>query len=127
MMRFKYLVAFLTLIFTISCGQDFNSNSYDGAGNRSCPDPGDANLCASLKIIQTSCISCHTGEHSAWFNFQSKSDFINAGLIDPSGDINFSALITNLKRYGSGGDMPLTPYTLSQPNYEILVNWVESP
>lgn len=127
----KFKVTFLLFIFLssslLSCGQDFNSNSYDGLGNRSCPNPSDTNLCASLKIIQRSCIGCHTGEHAAWYNFESKQDFIDAGLIDSTGGLDFSPLIYNLKRYSKDGTMPVTPYSLSQADYDTLVLWVETP
>lgn len=129
MMKFSnlYLLTILaTLFLSLGCGQDFNSNSYDGIGSAPCPDPGDPLLCESFKIIQASCIRCHSGEHSAWSTYQSITDYVNAGLIDATGNAAASPLITRLRLYAPSGNMPPSGYTLAPDHFDTLVDWVES-
>lgn len=119
-------VPLLVLFLTLSCGQDFNSNSYDGVGNIDCPNPADTLLCESLTILHTSCVRCHNGEHASWAVYESIADYVNAGLVDATGNIEGSSLITRLRHHNPPGDMPPVGYSLTPNQYSTLVDWVES-
>jgi hypothetical protein len=80
-------------------------------------------------IISDSCVSCHTGFHSSWENFD-EDLFLDTGLVSLNG-ISSSELLTRIKFYGgASSNMPLTNNNqikvFSKQDYDLLVSWVKS-
>ncbi len=116
---FLHLVVFA--LICVACGQDYNSNSSDdhlGANASSaCTTNAQKRLCEAQQIIGDHCKSCHSG----WTIYTSDDAWIRSGLVS-AGSAQASKLITNLKN--AGGSMPVGSDTLSQEEYQALVDWV---
>ena len=120
----KHLYAATLILAVTACGQNFNSNSGDkpvGSSNtQSCdassPQTG---FCGAQLIYQSNSFSCHP----TWSTLASESAWIDAGLVVP-GDIDASPAINRLINYGS--NMPLNGSALSEDDYKLLKDWVNS-
>ena len=103
-----------------ACGQDYNSNSGDGATSAvDCSSGGNAELCAATAVLETHCFSCHTDMAA----YTTSQDYIDSGRIVAQ-DIVTSTIINRL--INSGSTMPLGGSALSGAEYNALVAWVMS-
>lgn len=114
------------IIGLATCGQDFNSNSFDGGTQVfDCSAEADPTECESLNILSAKCINCHTGQHSSWAAYTTANDYITSGRIT-AGSADASTLITKLNLHSPPGNMPPTGSTqLTVSEYDTLVLWVE--
>jgi hypothetical protein len=108
----------------LSCGQDFNSNSFDySPGNQSnkktCSAWGDQSRCEAVDVIQRLCTRCH----SEWAKLEENSEWISSGLVIP-GDPKKSPIIARL--INSGSNMPLNGTALNQYELQALSDWIVS-
>ena len=113
----------LLLLLAVACGQNYNSDSGDGAGSVSadCSGANGVRLCAALKVLRTNrCYGCHNefsslSTDAAW----EASPYIVQ-------DQPLSSLLIQ-KLVNSGGDMPLdTGIAISTTDYNTLVDWIQN-
>lgn len=90
---------------------------------------GEPGFASAQKILNDSCVSCHSASGSAAFaplNFATEADFVTAGLVVP-GDPTKSKLLFRLKNYPTGDaslrNMPIGS-SLTDAQYQSLFNWV---
>jgi mono/diheme cytochrome c family protein len=116
----------LFLLVLFSCGQDFNSNTFDEsryASNISANTAEGQRFLAAYNLIDSKCTSCHLGYHNSYSGYTTTDDWINNGLI-VAGDFASSTLRNTLKNYG--GDMPLQGSQFSDAEIEILQDWIDN-
>ncbi|MBP6217877.1 MAG: cytochrome c [Oligoflexales bacterium] len=109
------------LFVCIQCGQSYNSDSQDkqlaalegGSTNATIS----ASTKASIAILKTNCMACH----SNWSSYTTDKSWSSSELVT-SGDANNSQLISIL--INNGGSMPKDGDALSQSDYDTLVNWI---
>ena len=119
----KKALQFLLLITSTSCGQSWNTNSKDFLLSGNGIDPSNTNLVTAFAVINDECISCHTGYHNSWSTLNTDQLWIANGSI-VAGSALSSPLITRLKN--RGGDMPLLSPTLTETQYNALINWIDA-
>lgn len=124
----KYLVYLILYFIFCSCGQDYNSNSFDDSIYVQTDCTGTESqirFCNAFKIINNKCISCHTGFHNTYATFDSSEKWINAGLILQNNAAQ-STLMIRLKGYGvtSLANMPQGASQLTQDEIDTLENWI---
>ena len=114
----------LLFIFTSCKVNTQNSNSLDAISESKCSSlTGEAlKFCNSQNIIKSRCVSCHTGYHNVYADYD-QQDYINQALIRPS-DAADSTLIKRL--FNAGGNMPQGGSALPSEEYETLKDWVNS-
>lgn len=116
------LISFLTLTLLItSCGQDFNSNSFDSQRYGNTGIDNTTPFGKAFNVIQTKCINCHTGYHNIYSGYTTSQAWINAGLINAN-DFGGSPLIIKLINYG--GNMPQGGSQLSTTEITYLQDWI---
>ena len=120
----KYFLMF----FLVSCGQNYNSNSFDA--DRYGPEveidissPEGSRFAAAYNLLDSQCIKCHDGTHSFWAGFTTEQDWIDVGYVN-AGDFDNSFIIKRLKNYGS--DMPQGGQELTDNEIEILQEWINN-
>lgn len=114
------------LFLLVSCGQGFNSNSFDEQKYRSTLDtstPAGQRFADAYAVIQNNCINCHSGRHDNYSFYKTSDDWINNGLIN-AGDFENSFIIRRLKNFG--GDMPQGGSNLSDDEIESLQDWIDN-
>lgn len=106
-----------------SCLSNKNSDSFDNLLYDPDTVSGTALYQAAYDVLQSECISCHSGAHSTWSGFSSEDwvgAYVNPG--DPAG----SPLVQSLRGWGTGGqDMPVGG-TLSSTQYQAIEDWINS-
>lgn len=120
-MRLLILVIFLT-----SCGQDFNSHTFDESRYGSLGIVSDAegsNFVNAYNLIQTKCTDCHLGYHNDYAAYTTSQDWIDNNLV-VAGDFDNSPIRAVLKNYG--GDMPLQGTKFSDEEITTLQTWINS-
>ena len=122
-MPFLAIISFLILT---SCKLNTqNSNSADKAlavGSCDALPSNEARFCNSQNIIRTRCISCHTGYHNNYANFDER-DYIDNLLVIPA-DADNSLLIQRL--FNAGGNMPQGGSNIPDEDYQELRQWVNA-
>lgn len=115
----------IILVFLVSCGQSFNSNSKDFllGSQIYCSDTSQIKLCSANEVIAKNCINCHSGYHNSWSSYLTNQDWINSALI-ATGNSDSSSLIIKLKN--AGGNMPEGAAPLSDADYQVLRSWIDS-
>jgi hypothetical protein len=114
---------FFFLLLLTSC-QDQNSNSSDKEKYGPISLDSDPNFPRAFQLIQSRCISCHTGYHNTWAQYQSNGDWLSSGLIN-RGDANNSQLILRIiNTEGQDSDMPKNSSRLPDAEYEWLKKWI---
>jgi hypothetical protein len=112
-------------IFALVGCQEFNSNTNDDKiSNCNGIDSAIAQgqrLQAACVVIDTNCISCHTGYHNKWAGFTTDQQYIDNFDVIPGDAVN-SLLISRLKNAGS--DMPKDNPQISESEYNVLLDWV---
>lgn len=116
------IVSLLTLVLLISCQTD-NSSTFDKVLGSSNIDPTNTNLVKAFNVIDSRCISCHTGYHNNWASYTTDQAWIDSGNVK-AGIIGDSPLITKLKN--RGGNMPIGGPNLTNDEYDALVTWIEA-
>ena len=119
----NFLIFFLILL--VSCGQDFNSNTFDQsryASNIDANSPAGQRFLAAYNLIDSKCTNCHLGYHNSYAGYTTSDDWINNGLV-VAGNFEASQLRNTLKNYG--GDMPLQGSQFSDAEIEILQDWID--
>lgn len=125
-MKNKLLLTFFFSFLFYSCGQDYNSNSFDKdkfSNDIDVSTPAGQQFAQAYSVIELNCISCHTGYHSTYASYKTSADWVSAGLVN-AGDFENSYLILKLKNYG--GNMPLSGSELSSDDIATLRSWIES-
>ena len=123
------LISTIALLILISCGQDFNSNSFDkeiygaGAQDIDTTTPDGQRFLKAFKIIEDKCLSCHLNTHNYYATLTSSQDWITFNLIE-KGNFANSRIIEELKNYD--GDMPQGGSELSQQDIDYLRDWIEN-
>lgn len=126
MYPFARVLCLFSLFFLTACGQTFNSQSIDrfsGAGNIDVSTPQGLRLFKAYQVIQNRCISCHTGYHNSWKQYNTDNLWIQNSLVI-KGDFRGSLLISRLQNEGS--DMPLLAAQIPEVDYQILKDWIEN-
>jgi len=126
-MKINLLLLLFLLIY--SCGQDYNSNSFDDLiyADSSCSgSAADIRFCQSFNIIKDRCISCHTGWHNSFATFTDTQSWIDAGLIVPN-DASASLLMTRIRGYGvtPSANMPPNGSEISKAERDALEAWID--
>ena len=122
---------FLILILSsvVSCGQDYNSNTFDAQiygsqiGDIDTTTPEGQRFAKAFNVIDTQCISCHNNNHNFYASLTTSQDWISSNLII-KGDFDNSFIIRELKNFG--GDMPQGSSELSQQDLDYLRDWIEN-
>jgi hypothetical protein len=90
---------------------------------------GSNQFAAAQKVIQTSCVGCHSVGGSAAFlplDMTSEDEFLQAGLV-VKGKPFESSLIKRLRHYGSAdSNMPPMGLDFTTANYNKIVDWVKN-
>ena len=125
----ELLLIIITILLASSCGQDYNSNSFDDllyAGSSCSGDAAEVRFCEAFTIIKDKCVSCHSGWHDSYATFDTSQKWIDAGLI-VSNDATNSQLMTRIKGYGTGASatMPLNSSELTQSEKDTLEAWID--
>jgi hypothetical protein len=112
--------------FLFSCGQDFNSNTFDADRFREADidtsSPEGQRLAAAVSIINNRCTACHEGYHSYYNTLTTDRLWIDSGLVEP-GDFSGSFLVTRLINFGS--NMPKNGSALTIGEVQTLRDWIE--
>lgn len=124
----KVIINFI-LFLLISCGQDYNSSTFDQAiyGDQSIDTstPEGQRFAKAFQIIENKCISCHTStRHTTYAALTTSQKWIDSGNIS-KGDYNNSLIKVVLKNY-PGGDMPQGSSELSQSELDTLRDWIDN-
>jgi hypothetical protein len=112
----------ISIFFTVSCGQDLNSNSFDEfkfTGEVS----GTIEFVNAYKVIEKRCISCHTGAHSQWSQYKESEEWERESLVI-SRNVTDSLIVSRL--INNGGDMPQGGSSLPAEDIETLTKWINS-
>lgn len=122
----RVLLLLLFLICLSSC-EDYNSNSADKIKYSNEPqseEAGDPNFAPAFAIIQSRCISCHSGFHNNWAAYTSDEQWINSGLVH-RGDPDNSHFIKRIINSGqAGANMPQGAGALPDAEYQLLRKWI---
>lgn len=123
----RILFPFFILLILSSC-EDYNSNSADKIKYSNEPqseqEAGDPNFAPAFAIIQSRCISCHSGFHNNWATYTSDDKWINSGLVH-RGDPDNSHLITRIFNSGqAGANMPQGAGALPDAEFQTLRKWI---
>ena len=123
----KYCTLILAGTTLGSCGQTFNSNTDDYLLLQSsyCQDQTNTALCEANEVIQTKCTSCHSGDHTSWGAWDTNEEWLESGRVI-AGNPEGSSLVSKLKVYGTGGNMPLDDAPLTQEEYDKIEAWINS-
>lgn len=116
---FSSLLLSGALLFFGACGQDYNSNSGDGAVSSVDCSTASAEFCAATAVLQSRCFSCHTD----MAGYTTSQDYINSGRVVASDTVS-STIINRL--INAGSTMPLGGSALPAAEYNALVDWVNS-
>lgn len=118
---------FLLVVLLISCGQSYNSNSFDDQKYKKVQidnsTPEGQRFALAYNVIKTKCISCHNGYHNSYANYTTDSAWSSSGLIVP-GDFAGSFLRNKLKNFG--GTMPSSGSNLTDQEVGYLEDWIVS-
>lgn len=118
---FKDMVRALALLsLFVSCGQNFNTNTFDAKAFGS--GTVEAALADSFAILQDKCMSCHN-YHQQWQTYRTSAQWVAAGRVIP-GNAFASDLITRMKNFG--GDMPLEGDSLSSDEADVIRQWINA-
>lgn len=115
----------LLLLLLISCGQDYNSNSFDEEKYNTkieTTSPEGLRFYNAYNVISTKCVSCHTSYHNSYASYKTSQHWLDSGLITAN-DFDNSFLILKLKNYG--GSMPQGGAELSSDQITYLRDWIE--
>lgn len=122
----RALVFFSFLLMLSSC-EDYNSNSADKIKYSNEPQSeqaGDPNFAPAFAIIQSRCISCHSGFHNNWATYTSNEKWINSGLVH-RGDPDNSTLIKLIINSGqAGANMPQGAGAIPDAEFQTLRKWI---
>ncbi len=123
----KTITLLTTGILLNSCGQSFNSNTSDYLLLQSsyCQDQSLTALCEANEVLQTKCTSCHSGDHTTWAAWDTNEEWIASGKVI-AGNPEGSSIVSKLKVYGTGGNMPLDASPLTQEEYDKIKAWINS-
>lgn len=124
-MNYKNLKFLLIPTLLLSCGQSYNSNSFDKEKYKNQIDitsPEGKRFFLAYSVIKDKCISCHTGYHNSYSGYTKSSDWTSIGLVS-AGDYDGSFLKNKLKNYG--GNMPASGSELSDIEIAYLQDWVD--
>jgi len=119
----KALTFFMILFVFVSCGQDFNSNSFDKQRYGNTGIDNTTPFGKAFNVIQTNCIDCHTGHHNIYSGYTTSQAWVNSGLVK-AGDFAGSPLIIKLINYG--GNMPQGGSQLNQTEITYLQDWINA-
>ena len=114
------LLSFTIIFMLASCGQDYNSSSFDDTKYK--PVTGTQDFTLAYNVLIENCTqTCHT--HSTWSTYDEQEDWIAKDLVIAN-DFANSPIIYRLQNYG--GNMPLAGSKLTDSELEYLRNWIES-
>ncbi|TNE95422.1 MAG: hypothetical protein EP326_15170 [Deltaproteobacteria bacterium] len=116
----KY-ISLIVLFLLTSCGQDYNSNSFDRQRYGNTGIDNTTPFGKAFNVIQTNCINCHTGYHNIYSNYTTSQAWVNSGLVKAN-DFAGSPLIIKLINYG--GNMPQGGSQLGQTEINYLNDWI---
>ena len=119
------LILLLTMIFIAGCFQQSNSTLKDE--NIGKEVEGEDTFVAAYSVLNSQCISCHTGYHQSWGNYITEADWIADRLI-VEGDATNSYLIQRIRNCGTGqdADMPNTGDSISRTECAAIKDWINS-
>ena len=113
----------LALLILSSCGQDFNSNSFDRNVFSQTVETTSP-FGKAFAVLNSQCINCHEGNyHGEWSTYDTSDQWPAAGLVT-RGDFDNSIIIRRLKNYG--GDMPKGGSLLTEDEIASLRTWIEA-
>lgn len=119
------IASILLLLLVISCGQNYNSNTFDKDIYQEVTidvtSPEGERFYQAFNVIKDKCISCHTGYHNSYANYTTDAEWTASGLI-VAGDYEGSFLRNKLKNYG--GNMPASGSELSDSEIAYLEDWI---
>lgn len=124
--KFSKKALFFTSLFTLGCGQSFNSNTEDKnlLPSSFCANQSQTQLCTANEIIQKKCTNCHTSNiHAFWAPFDTNEEWVASGRVI-AGDADNSTLVKKLKNYG--GNMPDQAPELSDTEAQAIKDWINS-
>jgi hypothetical protein len=121
-MKQKRIIKILLLSqLIISCGQDYNSNSFDkeiySDPSIDTSTPAGLRFSKAYNVLSDNCVACHTGYHDTYASLVTSEQWTALGLIS-NGDFANSLIIQKLINYG--GDMPKNGSELSETEIQEL-------
>lgn len=125
-MRETLLIRNFLLVFVlVSCGQDFNSSSFDESKfldvGIDVSTPEGQRFFKAYQLIDAKCTSCHN-YHDQLSSYTTSDDWVAAGYVSP-GDFTGSLLVQRLQF--SGSNMPLGSSGLNTSEIDTLRDWIE--
>lgn len=118
-----FLVIFFLLL---SCGQDFNSNSFDktiySPALIDTSTPEGQRLSDAYEILVEKCASCHKGYHNNYSGLITSQDWIDSGNI-VKGNSSGSDLVIRLQN--EGGNMPENGEIISTEDHQTIKDWID--
>jgi len=117
----------ISILFLLASCEDYNSNSADKLKYSNEPqqeESGDPNFQPAFAVIQSRCISCHSGFHNNWATYTSNEKWLNSGLV-LRGDPDNSRLIRVIINSGqAGANMPQGAGAIPDSEYQLLLKWI---
>lgn len=119
------LIILLAMISLSGCFQQSNSTLKDESIGKEVD--GADEFVAAYAVLNSQCISCHTGYHQSWGNYTEESDWIADDLIQEGSSAN-SYLVKRIRNCGTGqeADMPNTGDSISKAECDAIKDWIDS-
>jgi len=121
------LIGLFLFFLMSSCYQETNSNSFDDSFSLSngidTSTAAGQRLSDAYDVLNTHCMSCHTGYHNNWNNLNTDGKWMATEVIE-AGDPFSSTLLIRLKNIG--GNMPKDNSQMSEEEFDKIVNWIDN-
>jgi uncharacterized membrane protein len=117
----RYGLYFVLILYSVSCGQVYNSNTFDQY-TYSSSGITDPVFSAAYDVLKARCMTCHPN-HSGWAAFTTVEQWTTTGRVI-AGSAATSPIISRLKNYG--GDMPTTAGPIPADELAALETWINS-